>query len=535
MQVVWFKRDLRVVDHAPLAAAALHGAVCPVFIDEPSVLLAQDQSTQHALFREECLEELSSDLLALGAPLQRVRGEATDVLERIWQRCAFSDLWSHEETGNDLSFQRDRAVQVWCRQRGVAWHELPQHGVVRRLASRNGWAKRWDARMRAPLQDTPPELVAGMPPHAFAQGWMPCIPVGSDKPGRQRGGRLQALSLLGSFLTERGIDYRRAMSSPLSATEACSRLSPYLAFGVLSMRETVHAVLHRAKELRDAPAEARPPGLLASLKSFEGRLHWHCHFMQKLESQPDIEFHNIHRGFDGLREAQFDPVLFEAWKSGQTGYPLVDACMRMLAATGWINFRMRAMLVSFAAYQLWLHWRQPALHLAREFLDYEPGIHYSQMQMQSGVTGINTLRIYNPVKQARDQDPHGHFVRQWIPALAGVPDDWIFEPWKMPHALQARFACRLGLDYPLPVVDHEVAARTARARIGARRKEEPVRIESRAVMERHGSRKRRAGPAGRAAGARQTRAATPGSTDAQSGGPSPGQPTPQGEFDFGRE
>jgi len=161
----------------------------------------------------------------------------------------------------------------------------------------------------------------------------------------------------------------------------------------------------------------------------------------------------------------------------------------MLAATGWLNFRMRAMLVSFAAFPLWLHWREPGLHLARLFTDYEPGIHWSQMQMQSGTTGINAVRIYNPVKQAHDQDPDGIFVRRWCPELAELPTEWLFEPWKLPVGLQSRYGVSLGHDYPLPVVDFAVAARTAKARLTAFRQSDAVRREAGEVMQRHGSRK----------------------------------------------
>jgi deoxyribodipyrimidine photo-lyase len=189
----------------------------------------------------------------------------------------------------------------------------------------------------------------------------------------------------------------------------------------------VQATRARRYQVRALPPERRG-GWSAALAAFEGRLHWHCHFIQKLESEPSIEFENLHRACDGLRENDFDAERFEAWRAGHTGFPLVDACMRALQAGGWINFRMRAMLVSFSSYQVWLHWRQPARALARLFTDYEPGIHYSQVQMQSGTTGINTLRIYNPVKQSQDHDPEGAFIRRWVPELADVPTDWIHSP-----------------------------------------------------------------------------------------------------------
>ena len=210
------------------------------------------------------------------------------------------------------------------------------------------------------------------------------------------------------------------------------------------------------------------------------------------------------RAYDGLREEDFDPVRFEAWASGRTGYPMVDACMRALHDGGWMNFRMRAMLVSFASYQLWLHWRPSALHLARLFLDYEPGIHYAQVQMQSGVTGINTFRIYSPIKQARDQDPSGEFIRRFCPELAHVPEEHLAEPHRMSRELQLRSGCVIGRDYPDPIVDHGVAYRLARSKMYAVKGSREAREEARRVFEKHGSRRGPRRAARRASAARPT-------------------------------
>ena len=148
----------------------------------------------------------------------------------------------------------------------------------------------------------------------------------------------------------------------------------------------------------------------------------------------------------------------------------LDACMRALKTRGWINFRMRAMLVSFAAYHLWLDWRLFKDFLACQFIDYEPGIHLSQIQMQSGVTGINTLRIYNPVKQGEDHDPDGTFIRTWVPELATLEPTDIHRPWEMPELLQIERGIRIGIDYPYPIVDLKQAVKKARTHFSELRK-----------------------------------------------------------------
>ncbi|MEY4295274.1 MAG: hypothetical protein RLY82_962, partial [Pseudomonadota bacterium] len=286
----------------------------------------------------------------------------------------------------------------------------------------------------------------------------------------------------------RGSNYRRAMSSPISAEQGCSRLSAHLAFGTISMR-SVHQATEAAIQEYLAMGER---GLAYALRGFAGRLRWHCHFMQKLEDEPAIELENFSRSSDGLRHTEYDAEdtrRFEAWCAGQTGYPMVDACMRSLVAMGWLNFRMRAMLVSFASYHLWLHWRQTGIYLARQFLDFEPGIHWSQMQMQSGTTGINTLRIYSPTKQARDQDPEGLFIRKWCPELANVPLPLLAEPWKMTQIEQEDARCMLGVDYPLPVVEEKAALKFAKGQLYGLRKTDEAKQESKAIMNKHGSRK----------------------------------------------
>jgi deoxyribodipyrimidine photo-lyase len=495
VQVVWFKRDLRVVDHQPLLQASLLGPVLPLVVVEPELWRQSDASARQWAFATESLEDLRRALAGLGQPLVVRIGAVEQVLERARHRFGVAGLWSHEETGNGWTYARDRRVARWARSHSIPWIEIPSFGVIRRLGGRNGWARRWEARMAEPMA---PTLKALQPLDGLDPGVIPSateLGLAADPcPGRQIGGRQEGLALLESFLNGRGARYHRELSSPRTAFASCSRLSPHLAWGTLSMREVVQLSRRR----RVVPV------------GFEARLHWHCHFIQKLESQPDLEFRELHPLTAGLRSS--DPERLAAWAQGRTGLPFVDACMRALIATGWINFRMRAMLMSVASYHLWLPWRESGLHLARLFVDYEPGIHWSQCQMQSGTTGINTIRIYNPIKQGQDHDPAGTFIRQWLPELAAVPAVHLHEPWTMAVPTQQRLGCVLGEHYPLPIVEPASAARAARERIWARRQELGFAELADAIQHRHGS--RRSGLA--ASGGRRRRRSMPaGSGDQQ--------------------
>ena len=479
--LVWFKRDLRWQDHLALTQASQRGPIRCIYVIEPELWLQPDCALQHFEFVRESLQVLDEQLRTWGGCIEIHQGELPDVLSSIWQEAPFTGLYSHEETGNGFTYARDMKVSAWCRLHGIDWHEYPQFGVVRRLKNRNLWQSAWEQHMAAPIQTT-----------GSLKFWKPTLTntlsmdapshLRHNPPYRQQGGRVIALKTLHSFLNARSIGYRGGISSPLSAPDACSRLSAYLAYGCISMREVVQQTRAHIAQLPPLASRHR-----AGLSAFVSRLYWHCHFIQKLESEPAIEWRNMHPGYDGLREQDFNFAYFEALKEARTGWPMVDACVTMLRETGWLNFRMRAMLVSVAAYPLWLHWRPVGEWLATQFLDYEPGIHWSQLQMQSGTTGINTTRVYNPIKQAQDHDPYGKFVRRWLPHMRQVPDTWLFEPWLIPEQLKSNLACADQLSTPL--VDLALATRESKQRLYARRQSREVVDGKKAVIEKHASRK----------------------------------------------
>ena len=488
-ELVWFKRDLRVTDHSPLVAAARRGKVICIYIYEPDLIGADDFSQRHLLFINDSLAELDHNLHKLGSRLLIRCGNAVDVLRSLHAEIGFNCIRAHQETTNAISYQRDQAVKKWTRSAGVDFIEYRQQGVVRSMTSRDGWSRQWQGFVSSPLVSRPTRVLDGgaelrslgiKSPKSFAL-------KDDGLTSRQTGGESEAFKLLNSFLSERSRAYVQGLSSPLTAWDSCSRLSPYLSYGNISLRTLYQRVAVRKRELQRQRGQRDP--WTQSLSNYVERLAWHCHFIQKLEDEPAIEYQNMNAAFNGLREDDFNTVHFEAWAEGRTGYPMIDACMRALLRTGWINFRMRAMLISFASYHLWLHWRQPALHLARCFTDYEPGIHYSQIQMQSGTTGISTLRIYSPIKQVLDQDPEGSFIRQWVPELMNVPNRFIAEPHRMPESIQRQSGCRINCDYPAPIVDHLSAYRAAQKRMRAANLAAKATGSSARVFQRHGSRK----------------------------------------------
>lgn len=476
--LVWLKRDFRIFDHAPLyeanqAALRYNQQLLILYVIESSYWSLPEQSFRHWEFIRDSLKDLQNHLRQLyGHNLLVLQGDTLEAFVALHNQVEITTVYSHEETGIDWTYKRDLRMAKLLKKLNISWKEYPNGGVIRRLNNRDHWKSMQQKRMMDPCLPAPSRLAP--PPEipfrnvAIEQFSLPR----QNEFVVQRGGRILGQKCLDSFLTSRARYYQKSISKPAAARDHCSRISPHLSFGTLSVREVLKATwtaMREAKNINDWLMQK-------NLASFQSRLHWHCHFIQKLEDQPQIEFHCMHSAFEGMREPHHNEEKLQRWISGKTGFPFVDACIRSLTQTGYLNFRMRAMIVSFAAYHLFLDWRKINPLLAALFTDYEPGIHISQLQMQSGVTGINALRIYNPIKQGIEHDPDGNFIREFVPELAHLAKEEIHLPSKK---------------YLEPISNLKVDLAFAKSEISKVRHTCGFKNEAKTVYKRLGSRKKK--------------------------------------------
>lgn len=490
----WIKRDFRLDDNAALHTALRKcGKVIPVFFLEPDIYLAQDASAFHLHAQLTALMDLQNSLRLRGAELLIIRSNLPLGFSLLRQSIHFTHIFSHEETGAIVTFKRDIAVKKWCDAESVVWQEIPQSSVVRRLSSRDNRQQYVAERLfdSAPL--TAPEAIPqpNLPPLIINQHHCYQIPPLQELAPGLLNSHIQWASVqvvnerraqrtLDSFLNARGLGYRGGISSPNKAFFYSSRLSPHIAWGTISLRRIFSRLHQRLTEL-DELLDADSGNNLAqrwhkSLESFSSRLFWRDHFVQRLESASWMEFRALNPAYEQL-EYTPDTSRLDAWVSGNTGFPLVDACMRCLQATGFLNFRMRAMLVNFACFGLHIDWRDLQYPLARLFTDYEPGIHFSQVQMQAAIVGINTIRVYSPLKQLIDQDPDCQFIKRWLPELRSFSAEQIacHETMALPG-------------YQVAIVNAERNIHVMKSRISDIRKSDAGKDSAQQVLIRHGSR-----------------------------------------------
>jgi deoxyribodipyrimidine photo-lyase len=456
--IVWFRRDLRIDDNPALHEACLSGApVIPLFVFDEDIIAEIPSDGAVFDFQAQALSDLSADLAGYGGRLITRRGRILEVHRQMIAGCNPVAIYFNRDY-EPRALQRDEAITRLYASHGVTvrtFKDIVVHEPEEVLtADGNPYV------VFTPYSRTWKRLSHPAPtgnPHRFTTPSMPSDGV-FDAAALQKtrnipqpafkGGSSAALKQWRWFMGGAITSYDQHRNFP--AEQGSSRMSPYLRFGCISIR----------RMLADCERAARSAGTKErqSIEKYVDELIWREFYQAVLFHFPHLISSNYRPEFD-LLPWEFSETLFEKWKMGRTGFPLVDAGMRELNETGWMHNRVRMVVASFLTKDLMHDWRLGQGVFEEKLLDIETASNNGGWQWAAS-TGVDPrpLRIFNPTLQAERFDPGGAYIRRFVPELADVPDKYIHAPHVMPESLQRQIGCVIGSDYPRPVVDHRHAS-----------------------------------------------------------------------------
>jgi deoxyribodipyrimidine photo-lyase len=477
INVVWLKRDLRLHDNEAISNAIADGKRFLILFPFEHLLMNDPHySERHWNFIKESIRDVNLELESLHTKVLSVHSDVIGIFNQIQTFYRVDKVFSHIETGILVTYNRDKDFKRYCRNNNIEWIENINNGVQRGLKNRDTWFEDWDAYMAQPLEVFEPRENQILSIKELETIENISHPISLETPSDtlfQKGGRSTGQKYANTFFTERYKDYMFNISKPELSRKSCSRISPYLSWGNFSVRE----MYQRGKALKNKNDKRH-------INAFLSRLRWQAHFIQKFEMEHIMEEASVNKGYHKLKKS-ISKKYKQAWVDGQTGFPLVDACMRCLRETGYLNFRMRALTVSFFTHILWQPWQEATTHLSKMFLDFEPGIHFPQLQVQAGETGINNLRIYNPIKNGIDHDEDAEFIKKWVPELAQLDTPFAHEPYLMTPLDQEFNNFYLGKDYPYPIVDVNESRKKASQILWRMKNDDLVKKENLRILAKH--------------------------------------------------
>jgi deoxyribodipyrimidine photo-lyase len=461
--LVWHRDDLRTADNRALDAATTDGDPHPVFVFDPRYYGESNLACDARLrFLHESLSDLDEQYRHRGGSLALRVGDPREELRSLLDAGVVDEIYCNRTTTGRYGRRVAETVRAWdavttFADDGIRRPDRRHYDGTVAVDTRDGWRadlEAWRDQCEAYFEgDLTPRPAAVPENRVESTTTIEAVEaeygVDPDRTAVPRGGTVAGNERLSAFL-DRIHEYPEVVSPPAAAAERGSRLSAYLALGALSSRQ----VYQRLDDVPDCRGKSM----------FVSRLYWNRHYTQKLADWPGWTERAVNPVMRGLYRDDHDPDLVDAWKHGETGFPMVDAAMRALVETGYINFRMRALVATFFQYVLGEWWRRGADFMYRHLVDADPAINYTQWQSQCNLTGVHPVRVYDPAKQVREYDPDGEFVREYVPELAPLPDNHLPRPEKAPLAVQAEASVRVGEDYPYPVVDYERRATAARER-----------------------------------------------------------------------